>query len=163
MPSTSEESLHQSPHPLGPDAPTEDHIPLAIRSVGAGVATASAWMGLVTWGTLLLQGEGAAVTIEQVDPGAAYVNFLLYGLVAALPITGLVSYSLMWPIPTNFRRGGLAMVAVLGGVSLAMLTTFLARQFGGPAGLLILSAISAGVAVWLAREARRLAREFRPQ
>ena len=63
---------------------------LAVRSVGAAMATASAWLALVIWTTIRLRGDQGPTRIEDVDPGAAYVNVLLWGVVATLPITGAV-------------------------------------------------------------------------
>ena len=155
MPSTSEGIRPPSPHPLGPDAPAEDQVGLAVRSVGAAMAAASAWLAVVIWASMALRGGAEATTVAEVDPGAAYVNVLLWGVVLALPLTGLVAWRLMAPVASNWRRGGLSMVGVLGGLSLAMLSTFVAWQLAGTAGLAGLAVLSAVAAVVLARQARR--------
>jgi hypothetical protein len=120
------------------------------------MATASAWLAVVIWASMALREGQEAARLEEVDPGAAYVNVLLWGLVMTLPLSGLVAWRLMAPVASNWRRGGLSMVGVLGGLSLAMLTTYLAWQLTGGGGLLVLAALAALGAVVLARQARAL-------
>jgi hypothetical protein len=138
-------------------------VGLAVRSVGAAMATASAWLAMVIWATMALRGEDLPATREAIDPGAAYVNVLLWGLVLVLPLTGAVAWFLMSPVESNWRRGGLSMVGVLGGVSLAMLTTFLAWQAAGSTGLVSLAIVATVLAALLARLARRAAAQARSQ
>jgi hypothetical protein len=145
------------PPPLVSDAPSTDQVGLAVRAVGAAFATAIGWLGLVTWGTAQLRGDAAPTSASAIDPGAAHVNLLLYGLTAGLAITGLVGWLLLRPVESGFRRGGLTMVGVLGGVSLGMLATFLGNQLGGPSALLGLGIAFLVLAVFLARAARRAA------
>jgi hypothetical protein len=146
------------PPPLIADQATEDQIGLAVRAVGAAFFTAIAWLGFLTWGTLLLGGPESAVSADQIDPGAAHVNLLLYGLSACLVLTGLVGWRLLRPVGSTFRRGGLAMVGVLGGLSLGMLVTFVAREVGGRTALLVTGVIGTALAVVLARAALRASR-----
>lgn len=146
-----------SPNPLGDAAATVDQVPLAVRAIGAEFAVAIGCLALVTWGTLQLAGPGAATTRAQVDPAAGYVNFLLYGTVLTLPLTGVVGWRLMRPIADSWRRGGLMMVGVLGGLVVGMLATFAARQALGGTGLLVLAAVAFPVAWRLALAARRAA------
>ena len=147
------------PTPLISDQATEDQIGLAVRAVGAAFFTAIGWLGFLTWGTLTVGGPDAAVAAEQIDPGAAHVNLLLYGLSACLAVTGAVAWRLLRPVGSTFRRGGLTMVGVLGGVSLGMLATFLARELGGATALLATGVVGIVLAVLLARAALRAARK----
>jgi hypothetical protein len=150
--------MSNPPPPLLSDQATEDQIGLAVRAVGAAFLTAIAWLGFLTWGTLLLGGPERAAAAEQIDPGAAHVNLLLYGLSACLVLTGAVGWRLLRPVGSTFRRGGLAMVGVLGGLSLGMLATFMARELAGPTGLLATGVVGTLLAVVLARGALAAAR-----
>ena len=144
--------------PLIADQATEDQVGLAVRAVGAAFCTAIGWLGFLTWGTLLVGGPDAATAAEQIDPSAAHVNLLLYGFSAGLAVTGAVAWRLLRPVGSTFRRGGLTMVGVLGGVSLGMLATFLARELGGANALLGTGIVGALLAVLLARAALSAAR-----
>jgi uncharacterized YccA/Bax inhibitor family protein len=110
---------------------------------------------VVTWGTLQLAGGVTATSPDQVDPGAAYVNLLLFGTVLTLPVTGLVGWRLMLPIANTWRRLGVTMVGVLGGLVLGMLATFAARELAGSAGLLGLALVAGLLALRLMVAARQ--------
>lgn len=146
------------PPPLISDAPGTDQVGLAVRAVAAAFATAIGWLGLVTWGTLMLRGDAAPASAAAIDPGAAHVNLLLYGLTAGLAVTGLVGWVLLRPVGSGFRRGGLTMVGVLGGTSLGFLITFLASELGGAPALLGTGCVGLVGAGLLARAARRAGR-----
>jgi hypothetical protein len=147
------------PSPLVPDAPETDQVGLAVRAVGAAFATAIGWLGFITWGTTRLRGDAGPTVVSAVDPNAAHVNLLLYGLTAGLALAGIVGWLLLRPVASGFRRFGLTMVGVLGGVSLAMLVTFFASELGGAPALLGTGIVGLMVAVVLARAARRAARQ----
>lgn len=146
-----------SPNPLADPTVTEDLVPVAVRAVGAEFATAVTCLALVTWGTVQLAAGVTATGPEQVDPNAAYVNLLLFGTVGTLPITGFVGWRLMQPIVNTWRRLGVTVVGVLGGMVIGMLATFAVRELGGPMALLALAALAALLAMRLARAARRVA------
>lgn len=151
-----------SPNPLGDAAATEDLVPVAARAMGAAMAAAVAWAALVIWVALLtVSPADAPQTLAAVDPDATYVNILLFGLLPTPFVAALVGWMLMVRLPATWRRGGLVMVAVLGGSVLAMLLTFIARELAGPHALLVLAALALGTAAWFGRGAlaatRRLA------
>lgn len=145
------------PSPLIADQATEDQIGLAVRAVGAAFCTAIGWLGFVTWGTLMVGGPTAPVPAGQIDPRAAHVNLLLYGFSACLAVTGAVGWRLLRPVGSTWRRGGLTMVGVLGGISLAMLATFLARELGGAGALLFTGVVGTLFALLLGRAALKAA------
>lgn len=144
-----------SPNPLADPSVDADLVPLAVRALGTQFATAITCLAVVTWGTVRLAGGVTAATPAQVDPGAAYVNLLLFGTVSTLPLTGLVGWRLMAPIVNSWRRLGVTMVGVLGGLVLGMLATFAAREAAGAPALLGLAMIAAVLALRLAGAARR--------
>lgn len=131
-----------------------------MRAVGAAFGTAIGWLGLLTWLTTRLRGDAAPADVSAINPDAAHVNVLLYGLSLCLAVTGVVGWVLLSPVQSGFRRVGLTMVGVLGGVSLGMLLTFWGQELGGPGALLGLWVVGTALAVILARAARRAAREL---
>lgn len=145
-----------SPNPLGLDAPTEDRVPLAIAAVGAAAAVAVSWFSVVTFATATLRDQ-SVTEIAAVDPSAAYVNILLYGIPVGLGLAGVTGWMLMRPIESLFRRGGLAVVGALAGTVLAMMLTFTAHAALGSGALIGLAVLAAVVALRLGLRARRSA------
>lgn len=146
-----------SPNPLADPTVTEDLVPVAGRAVGAEFATAVACLAVVTWGTLHLAAGQAVTRREEIDPGAAYVNLLLYGVFATVPVTAIVGWRLMRPIANTWRRLGITSVGVFGGMALGMVATIAARELGGALALAGLALASGLLAVRLAIAARRVA------
>lgn len=146
-----------SPNPLADPTVEIDLVPLAVRAVAAEFATAVACLALVTWGTLQLATGQAVTRREEIDTGAAYVNLLLYGVFATVPLTGIVGWRLMRPIANTWRRLGVTTVGVFGGMVLGMLGTIAVRELAGGIGLAILAIAAAGIAVRLGLAARRAA------
>ncbi len=140
-----------SPNPLGADAPTEDRVGLAVIAVLAAVAAAVAWFSILTFMVSGLRPTGGPA---QIDTSAAYVNLFLYGLLGGLMCTGATAWFLMAPIDSNFRRGGLAIVAALFGFLVSMGVTFLANELLGGTALLGVALVGLVVAVVLGRRAR---------
>ncbi len=145
----------ESPNPLGDAAATEDQVPVAVRAMGAGAAAAVAWAALVIWIALLtLEPGGGPHALENFDPNATYANILLFGLLPTPFAAGFTTWLLMIRVRDTWRRGGLVMVAVLGGTVIAMITTFVARQAFGRHGLLALAIVASLLGIWLGRSAR---------
>ena len=136
-----------------PDAPKEDRIGTAFLSMSSAAAAAVAWFSVLTLIQSRLVAGSTITSVAQINPDAPDVNFMVYGTVTGLGFTGVCAWLLMAAIPSSYRRGALAMVAALGGTSLAMVATLLAFQAGGATALAGLAMVSAAAAVWLARRA----------
>ena len=117
---------------------------------------AVSWFSLVTFATAMLRDQ-AVTDISAVDPSAAYVNILLYGIPAGLAMAGVTGWILMRPIDSLFRRGGLAVVGALAGTVLAMMLTFTAHAALGNGALIGLAVLAAIAALRLGGRARRSA------
>ncbi|HET9065120.1 MAG TPA: hypothetical protein VFN22_04790 [Gemmatimonadales bacterium] len=144
----------ESPNPLGDAAATEDQVPVAVRAMGAGAAAAVCWVALVIWVALLtIEPGGGPHALENFDPDATYANIMLFGLLPTPLVAGFSAWALMSRIRDSWRRGGLAMVAVLGGTVVAMITTFVARQAFGRHALLVLAVLALFLALRLGRSA----------
>lgn len=145
----------ESPNPLGDAAATEDQVPMAVRAMGAGAAAAVSWVALVIWVALLtVEPGGGPRALENFNPDATYANIMLYGLLPTPFVAGFTTWLFMSRIRDTWRRGGLVMVAVLGGTVAAMITTFVARQAFGRHALLALALGSLFLAIRLGRSAR---------
>jgi len=126
--------------------------------MGAAAAGAVCWFSLLTLIQLRLVEHSGARTIAQIDPNSADVNFLVYGTVLGIAVTGLVAWLLLHPVPSTYRRGALAMVSALAGTTLGMALTWFGFQVVGRPALIGLAMVSIGIAIWLARLAARSAR-----
>ncbi len=104
----------------------------------------------------------ATVLLEEsmrTGPHPDYLHFRLYllfgGTLAGILIAASAAWRLLFPIPSTYRRGGLAMVSGFATV-LLMLICIPIHQLLGRAGLIVLLGLSAAAAALLARRARRL-------
>jgi len=104
----------------------------------------------------------ATVLLEETmraGPHPDYLHFRLYllfgGTLAGILIAASAAWRLLLPIPSTYRRGGLAMVSGFATV-LLMLVCIPIHQLLGRTGLLLLLALSAIAAALLGRRARRL-------
>ncbi|MEI2720542.1 MAG: hypothetical protein V9E87_10435 [Gemmatimonadales bacterium] len=145
-----------SPNPLGPDAPTEDRVGLAVAAVGAAAAMAVAWFSVLTFLVARLR-DPSVTSAATINPNAGYVNLFLVGIPVGLLVAGLMGWVLMAPIESNFRRGGLAIVGALAGTCLAMMLTFTAHAALGSGALAALAVLALVVALRLGGRARRAA------
>lgn len=139
--------------PLPPDAPKEDRIGTAFLAMSSAAIGSVAWFSALTVIQTHLVAGSTAQTVAQINPNAPDVNFMVYGTVLGLGFTGTSAWILMSAIPSTYRRGALAMVAALGGTSLAMISTLLVYQWAGRGALTALGVLAIGIAVWLGRRA----------
>ncbi|HEX3927177.1 MAG TPA: hypothetical protein VHW65_04210 [Gemmatimonadales bacterium] len=149
-----------SPNPLGDAAPTEDQVPLAVRSMLAAVAAGLTWFAALTFLVATFAGN-TAQTLADVNPNAAYVNFLVYGAVLGVVFTAFMAWHFMTAVASNYRRGGLAMVAAFAGSVISGALTVMIRQLAGSRGLAGLCAVALVITVILGRRARAEAERLR--
>ena len=124
-----------------------DPIRLAAVAVGSAVALG---LAVVTATTLVVDAlrpsPGGAP-----DLGAPF-QLLLWGTVAGIASAALVAWLLLAPLPSAYRRGGLALVSAFATV-LAMLLCIPVNQTLGRPGLAGLIALSLVASALLARRA----------
>lgn len=137
-----------SPHPLGPDAPTEDHVGLAFGALLVAIALGTAVAALATFVVRTLQ--ASAPPAESLDLAGPPALVLLLGTLAALLVAAVTTWRLMAPAREPFRQGALAMVSAFATLVVSLVTMPVDRMLGRP-GLLGLAA----VALVLAGLARR--------
>jgi hypothetical protein len=141
------------PHPLHPDAPTEDWIPLVGAAMGFAVCLGTAAVALVL---LLVRRLVAAGPVSGApDPFAPPGVLLLLGTLGACTLAFATTWVSLRPIANSYRQGGLALVAALVTLVLGFLCTPV-YHFLGPAGLAGIALLGALGAIFLGRSAHRL-------
>jgi hypothetical protein len=91
----------------------------------------------------------------EIAAGPAFY-LLVFGTLSGLLAGSLVTWRLLAPILSLYRRGGLSLVTGFATV-LPMLLCMVANQLAGRAGLTALALAAFLVAVWLGARARRVA------
>ncbi len=142
-------------HPYGAAAPTRDFIGLAASGVGAGILLGVGLIATMLW--LVRTSQIGVVPSEAPDLNSATANILLYGTPTALFVAGVTTYSILRPIGSSYRQGGLAMVAAFASLVVSLVTMPLDR-LAGRWGL-ALFALACGVLTY--RLVRRAARQAR--
>ena len=128
-----------------------DPIGLAAAAAGAGMAAGLAVISSTVVAVGVMRGPAPGPTPDLGAP----LTLLLAGTMGGLLLAGVVTWHLLAPIDSAYRRGGLSMVSSFATVIL-MLVTMPLNQAVGRAGLLGLAALAAGAGLLLARRARRL-------
>ena len=139
--------------PVPSDAPTEDRIGTAVLAMEAGAAAAIAWFAALTFIQTRLLVDSTVTTVAEIDPRSFDVNFMVYGSVLGIAFAGFTTWLLMASVPSSYRRGGLSMVAALGGTVLGAMLTVPGRSV--PTALLGLAVAAGALAAWFGRRAIR--------
>ncbi len=137
-----------SPHPLGAEAPARDYVGLAVRAMASGILAGTALILASLWLVRTLQVGVPAASTPDLDSPAAFT--LLLGAVAGVMLAAIVTWTLLSPIRSTYRQGGLAIVAGFATVVLVTVVSFPLDGALGRWGLL-------GAAVVAGLLARRLA------
>lgn len=136
----------------GPPAPTRDYVPFALATVGFAVL-----LGTAVMSGFLLANRAMVLDLGpsgRPDPAQPAANILLIGAMATLFVPALVTWNLLAPIGSAYRRGGLAMVSAFGAIVVSLVSIPL-NEWLGPRGLVLMLVLAlAGVAV-LGRAVRR--------
>jgi hypothetical protein len=131
---------------------TPDNLGLAIRSMLAGVAAGVAVVSAAMWLIRTLQVSGAAPLAPR--PSDTIANLVLLGWLGGAAVGAAAAWGLMAAIASDYRRGGLAMVAGFGTLLLAFLTAPVDSLFGRW-GLVSLTAVCVLLYLILLRRIRR--------
>ena len=129
-----------------------DPVSLVAAAVGAGLSAGLALVGASVAGMAAL-GPPAGTTEPSLG---APLYLLLLGTVGGLVLAGVVTWWLLRPLQSTYRRGGLALVCAFATVLIMQVYRPLDAAFGVPA--LVMAAAAAGaLALLLARRALRMA------
>ena len=127
-----------------------DPVRLALLAMGSGMAFGLAAVSLVVLGVDLLRPAAPAPTVAA---GPAFY-LLVLGTLAGLILAGVVTWRLLAPVPSIYRRGGLSVVSGCATV-LPMLLCMAANQLAGRAGLVALAGLALLVSFLFGSGARR--------
>lgn len=135
-------------HPLGPHAPTEDHVGLAFRALGFSVLLGT---GLAAVVSITVRSLPSGVTAEGgVDIASPPALVLLLGTGLALLAAAIATWRLLAPTRSPYRQGGLALVSAFG-TMLVSLVTIPVDQALGRAGLAGVALLAFGGCLWIGR------------
>jgi hypothetical protein len=129
-----------------------DPLALAATALGAGLSAGLALVGVTV----------AALDALRPPPGAqdtaagGSLYLLAAGTLGGLVLAGMVTWSLLSPLESTSRRGGLALVSAFATVLVMQVYPLLHSALGTPA-LVATAGLAAGAAWLLARRARRMA------
>lgn len=134
-----------SPHPLGPEAPTEDHAGLALGTLPVAIALGTAVAALATFTVRTLQAN--APPAESLDLAGPQALVLLLGTLAAMLAAAVTTWRLMAPARSPFRQGALAIVSAFATLVVSLVTMPIDRAFGRPGllGLAVVALVLAGL------------------
>ncbi len=129
-----------SPHPLGADAPDRDYVPLAMAAMGFAVTAGTAIIALVTWTVRTLQAAAPPATTPSL--GSAPAVILLAGTLGGMLFSAAAVWVALQPVRSPYRQGGLAMATTFATFLVSAVASFLADNFGGRGGLLLLAVLA---------------------
>lgn len=129
-----------------------DPLSLAAAAIGAGLSAGLALVGVTVASLSAIRPPTGASEPALGVP----LYLLLAGTLGGLFLAGVLTWRLLAPLHSTYRRGGLALVSAFATVPLMQVYRPLDLAFGPPA-LLAAAAVAAGGAWLLARRARRIA------
>jgi hypothetical protein len=147
-----------SPNPLGPDAPTRDYVPLAIAAMGFAIVAGTGIIALVTWTVRTLQ--TGSMGSGPPSLGSAPAVVLLVGTMGGLLFSATSVWVALAPVRSPYRQGGLAMATTFATLLASVVSTFLADNFAGRGGLLLLTIVAVVLAWKLGHRVGRLRAEL---
>ena len=131
----------------------EEHVALAVRSLAAGVIAGVAGVAVMMWLVRTLQASGVAPLAP--GPSDSIANLILLGWLGGAGLGAVVAWTLLSPLVSAYRRGGLSMVAGFGTLLVAFVTAPVDSFFGrwGLLGLAALLTLGFVVLLWRNRSA----------
>lgn len=129
-----------------------DHVGLAFRSIGFGVLFGLSVTAALLWVVRTVQ--LTAPPVAGAPPSGTIVNLLLLAWLGGGALATAAAFSLMRPLTSLYRRGGLAMVAGFATLMVTFITQPVDAAFGRP-GLMVLAAVASGLCLLLGRSIAR--------
>ena len=126
--------------PGDPDAPSEDFLGLAVASVLFGILIGAGVIAAALWAVRTLQIEAPAPAPGELG-GAGLL--LLGGTMGGLVLGAGAAWTLMAPITSYFRRGGLAILTGFATLVVSLVAVPVDRFLGRPG----LAALAGGCAL----------------
>lgn len=141
-----------STHPLGPDAPQEDHLGLAFGGLGFGVALGVGFNAVVGLVVRTLQANRPEATALTLSDATALTLFL--GTLVACLVAAIATWRVMAPTRNPYRQGMFAMVSCFASF-IASLLAMAADRVAGRVGMGLLALAAFGAASWIGRNLSR--------
>ena len=126
--------------PGDPNAPREDFLGLAVASVVFGILIGAGVIAAALWGVRTLQLDAPPAPGELGGAGV----LLLGGTMGGLVLGAGAAWTLMAPITSYFRRGGLAILTGFATLVVSLIAVPVDRFLGRPG----LAALAGGCALW---------------
>ena len=126
-----------------------DPLRLAVSALAAGIV-----LGLLVITATVIGVDALRPPVAASGPGPRFY-LLIAGTLGGIALAGFVTWLLLGPISSSYRRGGLAIVSGFATVPL-MLVCRTMHQLGGRTGLLALLGLLAVAGLLLTRRTRRL-------
>jgi hypothetical protein len=133
------------------DETGDDDLGLALRALGFGVLLGATVIVITLWVVRTLQLGAAPSAIP--DPGGREGTILLGGTMLGVVIGGGSTWTLLAPLQSMYRRGGLSMVAGFAAFAVSLLSMPVYAAFDRT-GLLGLAGATALGALWFGRRSR---------
>jgi predicted signal transduction protein with EAL and GGDEF domain len=133
-----------------------DQLALALRAVAFGILLGVAVIAAALWAVRTVQLVAPPTT--PLTPAKGIATLLIGGTLAGVLAAGVGAWSLMAPVTSFYRRGGLSFVTSFATVACSLVCIPVDGLFGRT-GLLVLVLIAGLGCVWLGRMASRAAVE----
>jgi predicted signal transduction protein with EAL and GGDEF domain len=133
-----------------------DQLALALRAVAFGILLGVAVIAAALWAVRTVQLGAPPPT--PLTPTKGVASLLIGGTLAGVLAAGVGAWSLMAPVTSFYRRGGLSFVTSFATVACSLVCMPVDGLFGRT-GLLVLVLIAGLGCVWLGRMAGRAAVE----
>jgi hypothetical protein len=131
----------------------EDRVGLAALAMSFSITLGVGLVTIALWIVTTMLRDAAPADTPVVEGAPFYV--LVGGTMTGVFVAGLVTWTLLAPVRSTYRRGGLAFVSAFA-TTAAMLVAMPVNAVAGRTGLVALIAVCGGAA-WLL--GRRLARD----
>ena len=126
----------------------EDRVGLAFLAMAISVSIGIGLISVVLWVVSTLLADMPASDTPIIDGAPFYV--LVGGTMLGVGIAGLITWTLLAPVRSTYRRGGLSLVSSFT-TAVGMLVAMPVNQLAGRAGLVGLVVFSGLVALLLSR------------
>jgi hypothetical protein len=125
-----------------------EHVGVAFRAMGFGISLGVGVTSALLW--VMRTVQQSVPPPPDARPSATIVNLLLLAWLGGAAVATAAAFSLMRPLTSLYRRGGLSMVAGFATLVVSLVTQPVDQIFG-PSGLLGLSALTTLLCLLLAR------------
>ena len=126
----------------------EDRVGLAFLAMAISVSIGIGFVTVALWVVSTLLADMPASDTPVIDGAPFYI--LVGGTMLGVGVAGLITWTLLAPVRSTYRRGGLSLVSSFT-TAAGMLVAMPVNQFAGRTGLVGLVVLSGMVALLLSR------------